>query len=283
MTDDTFHSGSPRPDIHVPDLAPPPGGTFLWKQAGYEVLRTGTVRPDPGQVRSASSWMTDPLDPHLLRDTLTLIEQARTDAPAIQNVASFNLHDDDPDETLPLVVTLTLTTGHPGKVTVRHTLMDTAPLSVLAHTHVVALRAREVLQQVAELVGLHDAQVDRHARVSTPAGGVLAGDAVHGLDDVELREGGDQHSRIRRRGDDVEVLARVRPAPGAARELDAVGRRVRPEGFDDPLRDRQRLVEEHPRRRLAWTPPTTWATPRSEPGSADSKRSIRSRWSRVRI
>ena len=108
-----------------------------------------------------------------------------------------------------------------------------------------------MLQQVAELVGLDDAQVDRHAGVGARPRGVLAG-RRGALDDVELGEGGQQRRRVGGGGDDVEVLDGVGQAPRRAGELDAVGGRVRAQRLDDPVADLQRLVEQHARlRRLA--------------------------------
>ena len=116
-----------------------------------------------------------------------------------------------------------------------------------------------MLQQVAELVGLDDAQVDRHARVGARPRGVLAR-RRGALDDVELGEGGQQRRRVGGGGDDVEVLDRVGQAPRRAGQLDAVARpgaRAAPRRSPSPIS--QRLVEQHraasaPRRRRRRTP-----------------------------
>ena len=59
-----------------------------------------------------------------------------------------------------------------------------APLGVLAHAHVVALRAREVLQQVAVALGRHDAQVELDAVVREHRG--LGGAVAEHLGDERL-------------------------------------------------------------------------------------------------
>jgi hypothetical protein len=106
----------------------------------------------------------------------------------------------------------------------------------------VLLVAGEVLQQVAELVGRDDLQVDADAAVRAGARTGLA--AVRDrLDHVELREGGDQPLRVLGRGDDVEVLDRVGPASRRAGQLDAHGRGVVAQRLHDLVADRESAVE----------------------------------------
>ena len=71
-----------------------------------------------------------------------------------------------------------------------------APDGGLAQLHVVGLGAGEVLEHVAELVRLDHLQVDLHARVRHhPRAGVAA--LLHGLDELELRERGDERATRR--------------------------------------------------------------------------------------
>ena len=106
----------------------------------------------------------------------------------------------------------------------------------LAQRHVVVLRAGEVLHDVAELVGLDDAQVERDARVRARPRRVVLG-ARRLLDEADLAERGEQRGRVGRGRDDVEVLDRVDHAPRRARELDAVRR---PGARAAPRRSRRR-------------------------------------------
>ena len=145
--------------------------------------------------------------------------------------------------------------GHAGGVVEDPVLGDVqpAPDGRLAQRHVVLLGAREVLQDVAELVGLDDPQVDRHARVRAGAGGVVPGRRAR-LDDVEVGEHGGQGACVRRGGDDVEVLDRVGAAARRAGQLDAIAGRVGAQRLDDALGDGQRLVEQNARARLLVDP-----------------------------
>ena len=98
--------------------------------------------------------------------------------------------------------------------------VQAAPHGRLAQRHVVRARAGEVLEQVAELLGRDDAQVDLDARCgSGPARRrcpMPATDSISGSADERL----DQRVRVGRRGDDVEVLAGVGHAPRRAGQLD---------------------------------------------------------------
>ena len=99
----------------------------------------------------------------------------------------------------------------------------------LAQRDVVRLGAGEVLQHVAELVGLDDLEVDPHAGVG---GHARAGVArrLDRLDERQLAQRAGQRGRVGRGGDDVDVLDRVGHAPQRARDLDALGGRVRAQG-----------------------------------------------------
>ena len=80
-----------------------------------------------------------------------------------------------------------------------------------------------MLEQVAEVLGRDDPQVDADAVVRDRARAGLARRA--GLGDQRQRaERLRQRARVRRGRDQVDVLARVGPAPRAARDLDALGR-----------------------------------------------------------
>ena len=89
---------------------------------------------------------------------------------------------------------------------------EPAPHRVLAHRDVVVLRAREVLEEVAERLGRDDAQVeaeavardDRRLRVA------VRGDVD---DPAQLGEVARQLGRVRRARDDVEVAERLLPPP----------------------------------------------------------------------
>ena len=115
-----------------------------------------------------------------------------------------------------------------GRVVEDPVLGDVQPAAHgrLAQRHVVGLRAGEVLQQVAELVGLDDAQVDVEARVRARRGRRCRR-ARRPLDHVELGEGRQQRRGIAGGGDDVEVLDGVGQAARAAGQLDAPRRGVR--------------------------------------------------------
>ena len=118
----------------------------------------------------------------------------------------------------------------------------------LAQRHVVLLRAGEVLEHVAELVGLDDLEVDRHARVGRHArAGVARG--VDGLDDRQLCQRPHERGGIGGGGDHVEVLDGVGLAPQRAGDLDPLGARGGAQRVDDLVGDRQRAREQHARRR----------------------------------
>jgi hypothetical protein len=121
---------------------------------------------------------------------------------------------------------------------------------VLAQRHVVRLGAGEVLEHVAELVGLDDLEVDLHARVRGHARARVAR-GLHGLHELELAEGACQRLRVARRGDDVEVLDGVGAAAQGTRRLDAVARRVRAQRGEHLPRDRLGAREHDARRRPA--------------------------------
>ena len=119
----------------------------------------------------------------------------------------------------------------------------------LAQRDVVARRAGEVLQQVAELVGLDDPQVDAQAVVRAAARGVLPG-VARGLQRVDARQRGGQRGRVRRGGDDVQVLHRVGEPARGARDLDVHRRGVGAQRLGDLLADLERGRQDHALRRL---------------------------------
>ena len=128
--------------------------------------------------------------------------------------------------------------------------VQAAPHRRLAQRDVVRLGAREVLQHVAELVGLDDLEVDLHAGVREHARAGVAR-RLHRLDQRQLGQRGRQRSGIVGGGDDVEVLDGVGLAPQRAGDLDALGGRVRAQRADDLLGDVQRAREQDARRRPA--------------------------------
>ena len=110
--------------------------------------------------------------------------------------------------------------------------------------HVVLLGAREVLEQVAELLGGDDPQVDAQARVGGGAGaGGPAG--VDALERPQLGERRRQRGGVVGGGDDVQVLDAVGPAAGGAGQLHPVRRRIGAQRRHDRLADRQRPVQDH--------------------------------------
>ena len=125
----------------------------------------------------------------------------------------------------------------------------------LAQRDVVGLGAREVLEHVAELVGLDDLEVDLHPRVGGHAGARVAR-GLHGLHELELAERARERLRVAGRGDDVEVLDGVGAAAQRAGHLDPVARGMLAQGGEDLLRDRLGAREHHP-----------WAPARPRPGS----------------
>ncbi len=121
-----------------------------------------------------------------------------------------------------------------------------APDRGLAQLHVVGLRAREVLQDVAELLRRDDPQVHLHARVRDHprAGLARGGDA---LDQRQLGQCRDQRLDVARRGDDVDVLGRVpHPAHGPG-DLHAVGGRMVAQRARDLLGHRDRARQQDAR------------------------------------
>src|SRR5437763_3737980 len=120
---------------------------------------------------------------------------------------------------------------------------EPAPHGVLAHGDVVSLRAREVLEKVAERLGRDDAQVeampvardDRRLRVP------LRRDVD---DPAQAREMPGQVGGIRRARDDVEVAERLLPAPHRPRLRDCDRRRQLAQRRDDRLHRRQARSEE---------------------------------------
>ena len=91
----------------------------------------------------------------------------------------------------------------------------------LAQGDVVRLGAGEVLEHVAELVGLDDLDVHLHARVGHHARAGLAL-LVHGLDQLELAQRRREAGRVGGGDDDVDVLDGVGHPAQRAGDLDPV-------------------------------------------------------------
>ena len=117
-----------------------------------------------------------------------------------------------------------------------------APLGVLAHAHVVALRAGEVLQQVAVALGRHDAQVELHAVVGQDRG---LGRAVaeHLGDERLLDQPRRQRGPVGRGGDHVHVAHRLGAPPQRARLVGPLAGRVRAQRLEHGARELERLIE----------------------------------------
>ena len=109
---------------------------------------------------------------------------------------------------------------------------------------VVAPRAREVLEQVAERLLRHDAQVDREPDVRQRAGARLAGGGDR-VDRGRRAERLHQRGRVAGGGDDVEILDVVGPAAGAAGQLDGDHGRVLAQRGDQLVADLERLGQHH--------------------------------------
>ncbi len=107
-----------------------------------------------------------------------------------------------------------------------------------------------MLEQVAELVGLDDPQVDRDPGVGAQPDAARRRRACL-LDEVELGGGAGQRERIGRGGDHVEVLDGVGHAPRRPRELDLLGGGVGAQRRDQRLADRERAAEHDAGRPLA--------------------------------
>ena len=93
----------------------------------------------------------------------------------------------------------------------------------LAQLDVVLLRAGEVLQQVAELLGRDDPQVDARSRCgSGPGAPSRPGLPASAISGCSARRAASAR-RLARGGDQVDVLAGLGPAPRRAGDLDLVG------------------------------------------------------------
>ena len=102
-----------------------------------------------------------------------------------------------------------------------------APHRRLAQRHVVRLGAGEVLEHVAELVGLDDLEVDLQARRAWSRARRRRRSSRPTRRSAARASAADERRRVGGGGDDVEVLDRVGQPPQRAGDLDAVGRRVR--------------------------------------------------------
>jgi hypothetical protein len=114
----------------------------------------------------------------------------------------------------------------------------------LAQRDVVLLAPGEVLQQVPELLGRDDLEVDRQTVVRAALRPGRPKTRC-GLEEVEVGERRRQRRGVLRRGDDVQILHAVAPASRGAGELDAVRRRVRAQHLEKRLGDRERVVQRH--------------------------------------
>ena len=115
---------------------------------------------------------------------------------------------------------------------------------------VVLLRARQVLEQVPEVLGRDDPQVDADPVVRDRPRPRLARRVRLG-DQRQRAEGLRERTRVGGGRHQVDVLARVGPAARAAGDLDALGRRLLAQRVPQRLRDLKRLGEQELRLRAA--------------------------------
>ncbi len=132
-----------------------------------------------------------------------------------------------------------------------------ASLGVLAHAHVVALRAGEVLQEVAVALERHDAQVELHAVVGQDRR-LRRAVAEHLGDERLLDQPGGQRRAVARGGDHVHVAHRLGAPPQRARLVGPLAGRVRAQRLEHGARELERLVEPEARLRGA-APASSWA------------------------
>ena len=162
---------------------------------------------------------------------------------------------------------------------VRHAVLrdrEPAPHRLLAHRDVVVLRAREVLEEVAERLRRHDAQVeaeavardDRRLRVA------LRRDVD---DPLQAREVARQVGGIRRARDDVEVAERLLAAPHRPGLGDRERRRQLAQRRDHRLHRGQASAEQVPVRLGALGLVRERRRGSSPRSSAPSPASVRSR------
>ncbi len=107
-----------------------------------------------------------------------------------------------------------------------------------------------MLEQIAELVGLDDLQVDRQAAVGHSVHAGVARDRVT-LHQRQLRERVGELAWRACRRDHVEILDRVDEPPRRAGQLDAVGGRVGAQRREHLVGLPERAGEQHARRRAA--------------------------------
>ena len=119
------------------------------------------------------------------------------------------------------------------------------PHGAVAQRHVVLLGTREVLHQVAELIGRDDPQVDLQPRMGPQSHAGLAG-SLRRFHQLERGRGLSERERVPGGRDHVEILDAVGHPPCRACELDALGRRMLAQRGDQLLADVQRLVEHDP-------------------------------------
>ena len=124
--------------------------------------------------------------------------------------------------------------------------MEASPHRVGTEGLVVLVRPGEVLKQVPEALWADDAKVDAHPVVGHAAHARRAR-GMHLADQRELGERRGESCRIRRARHQVEVLARVGPAAGAAGDLHPLGRRVLTHRLGEGLGDGPGAREEQAR------------------------------------
>src|SRR5919109_1619117 len=120
-----------------------------------------------------------------------------------------------------------------------------SPHRGLPDGHVVLLVAGEVLEQVAELVGGDDLQVDRKGGVGASAGAGLRRPARR-LHDVQLAQRLRERHRLVGGGDHVEVLDRVGQPPGRPGRLHPVGGVMGAQRVNDGVARVKRLGQQQP-------------------------------------
>ena len=133
--------------------------------------------------------------------------------------------------------------GDPGAVVEHAVLGDVqaAPDGEVAQRDVVLLGAGQVLEHVAELVGLDDPQIDADARVGPDSDGVGARVWRRPRPAAALPPPAPAR-RVGGGRDDVEVLDGLGHPPRRAGELGLVGGRVRADRREQLLADRERAA-----------------------------------------
>ena len=118
--------------------------------------------------------------------------------------------------------------------------VQSPPHRPLAQRRIVGGRAGQVLEQVAELLGGHGAQLDDEPVVGARPCGAGAR-ARRRLDQLELADAVQQLGAVEH---EVEILDALRTAARGARQLDVSVRVELVQGVEQKLADRQRAVED---------------------------------------